>query len=94
MRSRLYLSLEEKTHAELTEWAEQQGRPVTNLATWLVEQALHKAKQTGEYVPGLKQGKTTINILDIQRLADQLDIPSDKMLEAIKAIKLEVTNGH
>lgn len=40
------------------------------------------------------QSRTQINILDLQRLADQLEIPSDRLLKAIKEIKLEVFNGH
>lgn len=34
-----------------------------------------------------------INVLDLQKLADQLGIPSDRLLRAIKEIKLEVING-
>lgn len=37
--------------------------------------------------------QTQINVLDLQKLADQLEIPSDRLLKAIKEIKLEVING-
>lgn len=92
-QKRLYLTLSDKKREELKEWADQQGRPITNLATRLIETAIDKAKQSGEFKPTQQQNRTQINILDLQKLADQLEIPSDRLLKAIKEIKLEVING-
>lgn len=39
------------------------------------------------------KSETRITALDLQKLADQLGIPSDRLLKAIKEIKLEVING-
>lgn len=96
-QKRIYLTLSDEKREELKEWADQQGRPATNLATWLIETAIEKAKQSGEYKPSQKktaaQKQTQFNLLDLQKLADQLEIPSDRLLKAIKEIKLEVING-
>lgn len=53
-QKRIYLTLNNERREELSEWAEQQGRPVTNLATWLIEKAIDRAKETGEYQPQAK----------------------------------------
>ncbi len=94
-QKRIYLTLSDEKREELKEWADQQGRPVTNLASWLIEIAITRAKQSGEFKSSQSrhQDRTQINILDLQKLADQLDIPSDRLLKAIKEIKLEVING-
>ncbi|WP_233743174.1 ribbon-helix-helix domain-containing protein [Leptodesmis sichuanensis] len=36
---------------EQEDWANQQGRPVANLATFLVELGLRDAKEKGDYIP-------------------------------------------
>lgn len=53
---------------------------------------MDKAKQTGEYIPSsqqVTQESTRINNLDLQKLADQLGMPSDQVLEAAKKINLD-----
>ena len=47
-RKRVNLSLPEGVYAELEAWADNQGRPVANLAAYLVETGLKEAKERGE----------------------------------------------
>jgi hypothetical protein len=55
-RKRVNLSLPEGVYAELEAWADLQGRPVANLAAFLVETAIREAKERGE-LPSKQQGK-------------------------------------
>jgi hypothetical protein len=90
--------------------AEAEGSKPASTASFIVERAIKDAIKSGEIPaewavlgsqqecvpsPGkTAQEQTRINILDLQKLADQLGIPSDRLLEAIKEIKLEVVNGN
>lgn len=95
-RPRINLSPDPDLQRDLEDWAEQQKRPVASMALYLLSRAVEEAKKTGEFVPTSQKAawnRTQINILDLQKLADQLEIPSDRLLKAIKEIKLEVING-
>lgn len=48
---RITITLPDAAAAELEDWAIQQGRPVANLATFLVELGLREAKEKGNYTP-------------------------------------------
>jgi hypothetical protein len=52
---RITITLPDTAAAELEDWAVQQGRPVANLATFLVELGLRDAKERKEYTPTGKQ---------------------------------------
>jgi hypothetical protein len=47
-RKRVNLSLPEGIYSDLEAWAESQGRPVANLAAYLVEAGVREAKEKGE----------------------------------------------
>lgn len=53
---RITITLPDATAVELEDWANKQGRPVANLATFLVELGLRDAKAKGEYEPPKKEG--------------------------------------
>ncbi|WP_416666796.1 ribbon-helix-helix domain-containing protein [Egbenema bharatensis] len=53
---RITVTLPDAAYAELEDWAEQQGRPVANLATFLIELGLRQGKQSGEYKPSKSKG--------------------------------------
>lgn len=92
--TRINLRADPELYRDLEDWAEQQKRSVASLCVYLLSRSIDQAKQDGEFVPSSSSKPATrINLLDLQRLADQLNIPSDRLLEAIQAIKLEVTNG-
>jgi CopG-like RHH_1 or ribbon-helix-helix domain, RHH_5 len=95
-RPRINLSPDSDLQRDLEDWAEQQKRPVASMALYLLSRSVEEAKKTGEFIPASEKAarnRTQINILDLQKLADQLEIPSDRLLKAIKEIKLEVING-
>jgi len=96
-QKRVYLTLSDERMEELKEWADQEGRHITNLALRLIEQSIDRAKQSGDYKPARTRNqthnRTQINVLGLQRLADQLDIPSDRLLQVVKDIQLDVVNG-
>ncbi|MFM7447113.1 MAG: ribbon-helix-helix domain-containing protein [Leptolyngbyaceae cyanobacterium] len=48
---RVNLTLPDTVFDELEDWATQQGRPVANLAAFLVETAVRQAKERGEFTP-------------------------------------------
>ncbi len=52
---RLNLTLPDKVFEELEDWAQQQGRPTANLASFLVELGIRLAKEKSEYVPTKKK---------------------------------------
>lgn len=52
---RITVTLPDAAYAELEDWAEQQGRPVANLATFLIELGLRQGKENGEYRPSPKE---------------------------------------
>lgn len=57
---RITITLPDTAAAQLEDWATQQGRPVANLATFLVELGLKQGKESGDYQPSehvLKKGK-------------------------------------
>ena len=51
---RITITLPDAAAMELEDWAQQQGRPVANLATFLVELGLRDAKEKGNYAPTAK----------------------------------------
>jgi hypothetical protein len=53
---RITITLPDAAAIELEDWAQQQGRPVANLATFLVELGLREAKEKGDYSP-ISKGK-------------------------------------
>jgi hypothetical protein len=46
---RILVTLPDMVHTDLEKWAEYQGRPTSNLATYLIETAIREAKRTGEF---------------------------------------------
>lgn len=56
MPKRVFLTLPDTLHEDLSNWAEAQGRPVANLAAFLVEIAVREAKMSGE-IPEKKEDK-------------------------------------
>ncbi len=44
MSKRVYLTLADKVYDALERWADDQGRPVANLAAYLVEKAIEQAE--------------------------------------------------
>jgi len=52
---RITITLPDAAAVELEDWAVQQGRPVANLATFLVELGLREAKEKGDYKPIAKK---------------------------------------
>lgn len=55
MPKRVYLTLPDLTYSDLERWADSQGRPVANLANYLVERAIEQAKKDGEIPPVKKE---------------------------------------
>lgn len=54
MPKRVYLTLPDALFRDLERWADLQGRPVANLANYLVERAIEVAKEKGELPPEKK----------------------------------------
>jgi len=48
---RVYLTLADKVYDALERWADDQGRPVANLAAYLVEKAIEQAEAEGKIPP-------------------------------------------
>ncbi|MBW4422025.1 MAG: hypothetical protein KME13_22895 [Myxacorys californica WJT36-NPBG1] len=53
---RVFLTLPDTVYADLERWADLQGRPIANLANYLVERAIEQAKTSGE-LPAAKESK-------------------------------------
>ena len=51
MSKRVYLTLADKVYDALERWADDQGRPVANLAAYLVEKAIEQAEAEGKIPP-------------------------------------------
>lgn len=58
MSKRVYLTLPDKVYEALERWADEQGRPVANLAAYLVEKAVEKAESEGK-IPKSKEIQET-----------------------------------
>ncbi|MGK7957186.1 MAG: hypothetical protein AB4063_18340 [Crocosphaera sp.] len=54
MSKRVYLTLPDKVYEALERWANEQGRPVANLAAYLVERAVEQA-EAEEKIPKSKE---------------------------------------
>ncbi len=48
---RVFVTVPDTVYEELEDWAEKQGRSVSNLTAFLVEASLRAAKERGEYTP-------------------------------------------
>ncbi|MDJ0728742.1 MAG: hypothetical protein QNJ33_02000 [Crocosphaera sp.] len=48
MSKRVYLTLPDKVYKALERWADDQGRPVANLAAYLVERCVEEAESEGK----------------------------------------------
>ncbi len=48
---RVFMTVPDAVYEELEQWAESQGRSVSNLTAFLVESALKEAKQDGSFKP-------------------------------------------
>ena len=55
MSKRVYLTLADKVYDALERWADDQGRPVANLAAYLVEKAIEQAEAEGKIPPCSKK---------------------------------------
>jgi hypothetical protein len=100
----VYLTIKDETKSLLERWASQQGRPIVNLASWIVEKEVARAQAAGEiesearaisaevvaamktYIEALSTNGC-IDILDLQRLADELNIPSEQLAQNLKDLK-------
>lgn len=51
---RITVTLPDSVAAQLEDWADKQGRPPANLATFLIELGIIQAKESGEYKPSGK----------------------------------------
>lgn len=51
MSKRVFLTLPDEVFEKLEDWAGQQGRPVANLAGYLVEISIRTAQEKGDYSP-------------------------------------------
>jgi aminoglycoside phosphotransferase (APT) family kinase protein len=58
MSKRVFLTLPDELFEDLERWAVKQGRPMANLAAYLVENGVQQAKERGE-VPLRPQESTT-----------------------------------
>jgi aminoglycoside phosphotransferase (APT) family kinase protein len=58
MSKRVFLTLPDELFEDLERWAAKQGRPMANLAAYLVENSVQQAKARGE-VPPKPQESTT-----------------------------------
>ncbi|WP_082803638.1 ribbon-helix-helix domain-containing protein [Anabaena sp. 4-3] len=52
---RFTITVPDSVFDELEDWADQQGRPTANLASFLVETGVRQAKEKGEYTPKKKK---------------------------------------
>lgn len=55
MTKRVYLTLADQVYDTLERWANDQGRPVANLAAYLVERAIEDAQKEGKIPPLTKE---------------------------------------
>lgn len=55
MSKRTTITLPDAVFEELEQWADQQGRPTANLASFLVELGVRQAKEKGEFKPSPKK---------------------------------------
>lgn len=46
---RVFVTVPDAVYEELEDWADKQGRSVSNLTAFLVEASLREAKERGEY---------------------------------------------
>lgn len=51
---RVFMTVPDTVYEELEEWADSQGRSVSNLTAFLVESALKEAKEKGDFKPKTK----------------------------------------
>jgi CopG-like RHH_1 or ribbon-helix-helix domain, RHH_5 len=58
MSKRVFLTLPDELFEDLERWAVKQGRPMANLAAYLVENGVQQAKERGE-LPLRPQESTT-----------------------------------
>jgi hypothetical protein len=58
---RINVTLPDSLYDELERWAEAQGRPVANLAAFLVEIGLKEGREKGEIPPPVKPQNKKIN---------------------------------
>lgn len=55
---RYYITLPDTVGEDLEQWAEYQGRPTANLASYLIELGIREAKKAGEFKVLEKQPKS------------------------------------
>jgi hypothetical protein len=55
MSKRVQVTLPDRLAAELEQWADSDGRPLSNLCAFLLEQSVKQAKQTGEFPDNSEQ---------------------------------------
>lgn len=67
MSKRVYLTLPDIVYENLERWADEQGRPVANLAAYLVERAVEQAQQEGKIPIGSQK-----------RSSDEIDEKAEK----------------
>ena len=56
---RVFITIPDAVFDDLEDWADQQGRANANLAAFLVETAVRKAKERGEFKPRSTNEKGT-----------------------------------
>ena len=56
---RVFVTVPDTVYEELEDWAEKQGRSVSNLTAFLVEASLREAKERGDYSPKKQSSPTS-----------------------------------
>ncbi|NET38227.1 MAG: hypothetical protein F6K19_40560 [Cyanothece sp. SIO1E1] len=56
MAKRVFASVPDTLAEELQEWADNQGRSLSNLVGYLLENAVKEAKERGDFQPKSKRG--------------------------------------
>ncbi len=59
MAKRVFATVPDTVAEELEEWADQQGRSLSNLISYLLENDLKEAKVKGEFTPQKSQNEKT-----------------------------------
>lgn len=92
---RIYLTLKKEVRQNLERWAESQGRPLTNFASWLVERSIKEAIDSGELKPSERESDSLDRMRqffddvaegrfypdkDLAKLAIELDISVDHLI--------------
>ena len=110
MSKKFSITLSDGIYADLARLAKRDGAQPASKAAFYVESAIVAARERGDldalpqdgnellkgaiaYINALAQGGS-IGMLDLQKLADELKVPSDRLAKILKQAKGEITNGN